>query len=77
MGLYGCLFMLSGTILFIARLRDPLLVEKLKITKRKEHNSGMFFNDLSDGEQDERSKINSFLTTSLNTELVYAILKGI
>jgi hypothetical protein len=73
---YGrCLVLMSGVLLAASRLRDRLTLQQLK-------NFGLWLTcRLPDrAKVDEAMKaanLNTFLTTSLNTELVVTILKGI
>jgi hypothetical protein len=60
--------LLSGLFIALSRLRDPVLQKKLKSV------CCCFFKN-NDNNTDYN--LNTFLTTSLNTELVVSILKGV
>jgi len=65
----------SGIVIALSRFRDRLMQRKIKqiwywITRKSD--------TILISESDERAAdLNTFLTTSLNTELVVTILKGI
>jgi len=66
--------MLAGVIVALTRTRDRLLLQKVKnifytLTCRPEKVTKISSDDIA--------SLNTFLTTSLNTELVVTILKGI
>jgi hypothetical protein len=70
---FNSIVLLSGFIIAMSRMKDPLLRQKLgnvyyRTTLQKHKKTSLTSNEAT---------INTFLTTSLNTELVVTILKGI
>ena len=75
---YACIFTLLGLGIALSRMRDKIVFVKIKniwyqFTCRRHKCVGFVeFDQLV-----EQSQMNTFLKTSLNTELVITILKGI
>ena len=70
---FYALTLLSGALIALSRMRDRLLRQKLsnvfyRTTCQKHKKTSLTHNEAT---------LNTFLTTSLNTELVITILKGI
>jgi len=69
---WNAIVFLSGIVVAITRIRDPLILEKIKLLScfKKKDSSEL-------EKQVIKTDLNAFLKTSLNTELVISILKGI
>ena len=69
-----CLVLWSGLLISLTRLRDRLLVNRIKMIFSSTFTRK---NSKEIEEQFATASLNTFLATSLNTELVVTILKGI